>query len=638
VALPKDWDPHGNFGIQHHDSRFFLLASSSRTKLTSARQHEKTAQGNGYDREEKIQVLAKALDILVHSKIPLKVHDANEDSSPAQFASAGENNKKHQVPSEETRTPTAKLLATGLKMEETAPVEAFIPQWLRIVVIFVIIAATFASHAINLFFYPRYETDEGTYMMSAWAITHGSITPYAYGYGHSPLAWILIAGWVKLTGGFSTFGNAINSGRVLMLFFAVGSAWLVYLIASRLRLNFVACLLATVAFALSPLAITFHREVLLDNFAAFWFLLALYLIITGKSRLSHTISAAICFGFAVLSKEVLITLFPIMIYVVWLYTARFQRTFMLISFCYGVVAIGSTFVLLALLKGELIPYEWHLPWDTHPHLSLIGTYMQQAVRGQAEGSIYESWIIWVGTDPLMIVLGFAAPVFNLLLGWWNRKQLLLALFAITFWGLILRGGVVFAFYIIPLIPIIAINIAIAINTIESWIASIARFERIARVLTLICLMALIFYNVQQSLSPKNIFTLRPTVVQSQALAWIHAHVSPRAVLVVNSTLYTDLHEPQGAGVGNGAIYPYAHEYLAVATDPDVHNTLLQNNWDRIDYIVANAEMLQIIRNYGGGMNLIKTALEHSVLHVHFQKDKEFINVYEIIHQYPPPNI
>lgn len=264
--------------------------------------------------------------------------------------------------------------------------------------------------------------------------------------------------------------------------------------------------------------------------------------------------------------------------------------------------------------------------------------MHAAARGQGEGSINESWIIWVNTDPLIIVLGFAAPVFNLLFGWWNRKQLFLALFAIVFWGLILRGGVIFAFYIIPLIPLIALNLAIALETITRRISRLVRIAWLPGILTLLVLIALIPYDLHQAVSYKNIFTQRPTTVQSEALTWIHAHVSPRAVVVISSTLYTDLHEPQGEGVGDGAIYPYAHEYLSVATDPEVHDTLLQNNWDRIDYIVANAEMLNIIRTSGGGMDLIKTALTHSTLREHFQTDKEFIDIYQVIHKYPPPDI
>lgn len=627
VALPKDLDPHGNFGIQQRYPNFFLLGSSSHAQVASAQRREKTSQGDGNDGDE-MQVVVTALDILARSGTPLTTH--TEPAPP------GKDSKK-QIPPE-PRTSTAMLLATGLQTVDTPQVNAYIPGWLRVIVIFLGLVATFASHAINIFYYPIYSTDEGTYMMSAWAITHGSITPYPYGYGHPPLAWIQIAAWVKLTGGFSTFGDAINSGRILMLLFAVGSAWLIQRIAYHLRLNFIACVFAMLVFALSPLGITFQREVLLDNVAAFWFLLALYLIIVGKSRLSYTISSAICFGISLLSKEIMIVLFPVMIYVVWLYTARFQRTFMLVCFIYGVVAVGSTFVLMAVLKGELLPYEWHLPWDTHPHLSLIGTYLSQAGRGQKEGSIVNSWTAWVQGDPFIIALGIATPIFNLVFGWWNRKRLFLAVFAIIFWGLLLRGGVIFPFYIIPLIPLIALNAGIALDTIGRWILRIVRFKVIVGLLTLAALVALIPYDIHQSITPYNIFTLRPTVVQSEVLEWVHNHVSPRAVVIVNSTLYTDLHEPGGEGAEDGAIYPYANEYVSVATDPELHDRLLQSNWDRIDYIVANAEMLQVIQNYGGGMNMIKTALAHSVLRVEFKKDNEFMRVYEVIHLNPPSNV
>ena len=58
-------------------------------------------------------------------------------------------------------------------------------------------------------------------MANAQAILQGKITPYAYDYSQPPLGWIQIAGWVRLTGGIASFGNAINSGRVLMLILAM---------------------------------------------------------------------------------------------------------------------------------------------------------------------------------------------------------------------------------------------------------------------------------------------------------------------------------------------------------------------------------------------------------------------------------
>jgi 4-amino-4-deoxy-L-arabinose transferase-like glycosyltransferase len=514
-----------------------------------------------------------------------------------------------------------------------------VPVWLETILVFVALGASFVAHAINMFYYPHYEQDEGTYMMYAWAVTHGSITNYPYGYGHPPLAWIQIAAWVKLTGGFSTFGNAINSGRVLVLLLAVGSALLVYRIARQLGASLSASLLALAIFSFSPISITFQREVLLDNFATFWFLLSLYLVVASKSRLFYIVSAALCFGLSLLSKEVMIVFIPVMIYVVWLHTTRFQRRFALSAFIYIVIAVGSTFILMAALKGELFPYNWHLPWDHHQHLSLINTYITQTQRDQSQGSILTSWDAWVTGDPLFMCLSIAAPAFNLITGWWNRKRLFLSLLALSFWALLLRGGVDFAFYIIPLIPLVALNAVFAFTTLAAWIGRLVHFELVGLVLILVALVALIPYDIQHSLEPYNLFTQRPALVETEALTWIRTQVPRRAMIVINSNLYTDLHEPEGAGVGNGATYPHAEVYWNTALDPALHDTLLSGKWDRIDYIVADSEMLHDIETYGGGMDLIKAALAHAILRVEFKgDDNELIQIYQVIHSKPLPEV
>ena len=98
----------------------------------------------------------------------------------------------------------------------------------------VFLAGSFAAHAINLFYYPHYELDEGTYLMYAWAVTHGSITNYPYGYGHPPLAWIHDCNLGPTYRRLLHLRNAINSGRVLVLLMAIGSSFLVYQIARKL--------------------------------------------------------------------------------------------------------------------------------------------------------------------------------------------------------------------------------------------------------------------------------------------------------------------------------------------------------------------------------------------------------------------
>src|ERR1019366_3350921 len=118
----------------------------------------------------------------------------------------------------------------------------------------------------NMFHYPSYFDDEGTYMARAIATAyHHSLSPYTYWYDHAPGGTIIIALWLRLTGGVSTFGSAINSGRVLMLLVHLASTLLLYLIAKHFKLKKFFLALIVLLFSLSPLAITLQRMVLLDN-------------------------------------------------------------------------------------------------------------------------------------------------------------------------------------------------------------------------------------------------------------------------------------------------------------------------------------------------------------------------------------
>ena len=538
-----------------------------------------------------------------------------------------------------------------------------LPAWLEAIIVFLGLAVTFVAHAYNLFNFPHYELDEGTYISNAWAITQGLLSPYPYGYGHPPLGWIQIAAWTQLTGGAFTFGNALNSGRVLMLFYVVGSALLVYLIVRRLSGSRSAALLALVIFSLSPLSITFQREVYLDNIATFWLLLSIYLLAISSSRLLYMVMAAFAFGISVLSKEVFLVGLPAMIYASWLHTTKFQRKFTLVSFVYIVIAICSTFILLAILKDELFPYSWHLPWDTHDHLSLWETFLEQALRGQDRGSFINSWFVW-GHDTVFIISSIAAPLFNLVYGLWNRKHLLLSLppfkflnrgfpiasplpdkhlmlslLAMCFWLLLVRGGQVYPFYIIPLIALVALNVAIALNTILGWVVKLVRFDVVRAALLVLAIAAIIAYDIPGA---EILLNQDPTSAQQQALVWVHAHVPHNSFIVINSYMYVDLRVPGGQGVGDGAPYPHAEVYWNVATDPVLYYQTLQLNWDRIDYIVADSEMGTDIKSDFDHMGLISTALAHSVKRAEFesggQTDQIDVQIWQVIHKNPLPNV
>jgi len=523
-----------------------------------------------------------------------------------------------------------------------------IPAWAEAIMVVFALMGVLAAHAYNMFNFPRFELDEGTYMANAWAITQGMLSPYSYGYGHPPLGWIQIAGWLQLTGGPFTFGNALNSGRVFMLFYAAGSALLVYLIVRRMTGSRSAALLALAIFSFSPLSITYQRQVFLDNIATFWLLLSLYLLVSSNSRLKYIVGAALSFGIAVLSKEVVLVCFPALIYAAWLFSTKFQRKFSMVVFVYAVIAAGSTFILLAVLKGELLPYGW-LPWDHHQHLSLLDTYIGQAQRSESKGSFADSWAIWIENDPFFIIASLAAPAFNLVYGWWNRKHLMAALLLLSYWALLARGGQTLSFYIIPVIPLAAINVALAVNTILTWLVKVVRFDVVRAMLLIVALAAVVPYDIQET---SFRFYQHPTSAQEQAIAWIRENVPHNDFIVINSYPYLDLRLPGGQGVGDGAPFPHAEVYWSVAYDPVLYQKTLQNNWDRIDYIVADSEMLVDFQSFPSKdcdktkdpskCNIINQAMQHVVLRAQFSADdhnsKIVTYIFQVVHKSAQPTV
>lgn len=505
------------------------------------------------------------------------------------------------------------------------------PRIIEALVVLLGLVIAIAVHAFNMFQYPLYDQNEGTYVSNAWAITHGMLQPYPYIYQQPPLGWIQLAAWIRLIGGFFAFGNAINTGRVVILIYAAASALLVYLIANRMSGSRSTGLLAMIIFSLSPLSIIYQRQVQLENIGTFWLLLSLCLLVWGGSRLRYTLFAAFSFGIAILTKELFIIFLPVMLYAVWFHSTTFQRKFALVVFTYITLSFASTFVLLAILKGELFPTGF-LPWDHRAHPSLITTLVQQLTAPTADYNLSISWATWTGIDSPLLFASIGAVIINLIGGWRNRLQWILAFLAMSFWLFLLRGGVVYSYYIIPLLPLMALNIAVALNAPLKWATKHVGFDLVRVLLIFSFIGALVPYNLQLA---APVFSLNATSAQNNALLWVRDNVSHNSFVVVDSALYTDLHAAGGEGVANGASYTNAQIYWNVALDPAIHGGLLHEDWNNIDYIVADAQMLHTIKTQDGSMLLLDRALHHAILRATFHSNNgnqpEVIQIYQVIH-------
>ncbi|HEX8732458.1 MAG TPA: glycosyltransferase family 39 protein [Ktedonobacterales bacterium] len=495
----------------------------------------------------------------------------------------------------------------------------------------VMIGAGVVAHAWNLFSYPRYQGDEGVYMSAAWAVAHGQIYPYTYTYGHPPLGWILIAAWCQLTGGFFTFGTAINTGRVLMLVIYALSALFVYLIARKIAGSVWPALLAVALFSFSPLGVYFQREVLLDNFAACWMLLSFYLLVASESRMRWIIASALAFGAAVLSKETVVIFLPVFVYGVWLEASAFQRRYMVTVFGYLTIALPSLFVLAAALKNELFP-SGTLLGGSNPHVSMIETFFLQAGRGSNQGSFEEQWTFWQHTDGLLILGGLATIAANLVIGWRRPVYRVIALLPLIYLLFLARGGVTFAYYIIPLIPLLALSIALCVYEVIAFIAR-ARWWRqwtvgswMAPAVALIALVALLPSDLQ--LNNTN-FTANETGPQYAAIQWMGEHVPRSATIIVSHYEWLDMRSVGGLGATYGAPFDYVEMYWVVATDPAIGGGVFHNDWRNVDYIMADSDTF--IDANGFHMTLLLTALRHAVPIAKFQNKWYWVTIYQVQH-------
>lgn len=493
-------------------------------------------------------------------------------------------------------------------------------------------------HAWNLFGFPRYQGDEGVYMASAWSIAHGSVSPYTYGYGHPPLGWALIALWCELTGGFFTFGTSVNTGRVFMVVCYAISAIFVYLIALRVTRHWHTATIATALFSYSPLSIAFQREVLLDNIAIMWMLIAVYLFVISDSRLRYLLASAALFGISTLTKETMIVFFPAFAVGVWRSVTPFQRRYVVLVFSYAALGIVSIFILVSLLKNEFFPTGTLLGGQA-PHVSMIATFQSQVSRGGEQGSFFQQWRTWLNSDVVLTVGGLVAMFANL---WLYRSKPVtqaMALLPTIYFLFLARGGVTFAYYIIVMLPFLALNIALVADLAIAKLINESRVERpsgssgsyahVPDVVMLATLVAMLMIGVYQAPINRTNLTANGVSPEIEAMQWMAANAPRSSTVVANHYFYLDMRSTGGMGAPTGAPFEHVQMYWNVATDKAVLDGMLHDNWNNIDYVIEDSDMLVDRKNFD--MTIINQAIAHSTVAAKFQNTLFWVTIYQVRH-------
>ena len=466
-------------------------------------------------------------------------------------------------------------------------------------VIALLMIITVLTHGVNMFHYPYYTNDEGTYMSQAWSMSEeGKLAPYTYWYDHAPAGWIFIAMWAKLTGGYFTFGDAVASGRIFMLVLHVCIAGMLYFITRKISNSILAATIAVLLFSLSPLGIYFQRRILLDNIMVFWSMVSIALLLRKNLKMRHILLSGLCFGIAILTKENAIFFIPAILYGISLYSHTIYKRIAIVLWLAIVGSVTSLYFFYALLKGEFFPVQ-----EGEHRVSLLDTLAHQASRGlgypfwNSASDFYTTFVTWLGKDPYILIFGVASVLVLGILALRNKKLRIPALLSAFFWAFLMRGGLVIDFYVVPLIPLLALAIGVVFHKMTQIFPSKMRFP-VAVIFLMVAVLPSALYTHRQ-------YTNNETKPQLDAVEWIRNNVSADDNVIIDDSIYLELRNPE-----KGPIFRNADWYAKAQLDPEIRDIKYGNSWKNVDYMMLGHEALETIRNDGG---FISTVLQNSDL-------------------------
>jgi len=468
-----------------------------------------------------------------------------------------------------------------------------------------VLVVTVMVQAWNMSGTPQRIDDEGTYTAQAWAILNlGEITHYTYWYDHPPLGWIQIAGYTSLTGAFARYPFAVEAAREAMVFFAAVSALLLFVFARRLGAGRATAAAAGLVFALSPLALQYHRTVYIDNVATPWLLAAFVLVLSRRQQLAGFAGAAACLGIAVLSKETYLLALP---FLIWMAVRRADKTTRRYTLSVAgavLTVIGGGYLLLAAVKGELLPGAGRV--------SLLEGITYQLGSRTASGSVFEGGSLanqaaaqWWALDPVFIVLGSAAAVVGLFM---RRVRPIAAMLVFLLAMMFRPNGYLPVPYVIMLVPFAALLVAYTVE--RAVLALIGRTRSRSRTggvtrrglgatWALVTAAALVVAVPLWGSQLRGFLLGNLDLPMQQAEQWVGDNVPKSSRLLVDDAMWVDL--VQDGFARNNVIW-----YYKLDTDAAVQRQS-PNGWKDSDYVITTDSM----RTGGNSSQDVSLAIRNS---------------------------
>jgi 4-amino-4-deoxy-L-arabinose transferase-like glycosyltransferase len=460
---------------------------------------------------------------------------------------------------------------------------------LGIPLVLVIVATTW-----NLQGWPgRVDEDEGTYVSEAWAMIYQHhLAPYTYWYDHPPLGWAQLAAYIWLTDGFARYSSSIEVGREFMLLVTVASAAGIYVLCRRLEFRPVTAGITVALFGLSPLAVYYHRLVSLDNIGTFWLLAAMVAATSRRRSLGGAFLAGMCSAMAVLSKETIAILLPVLFWLIWQQAQPLTRKWHLTIYTVTVALFSGFYPLFAVLRDELFPGSGHV--------SLLWAVWWQLFGRTGSGSLFTNGttangllMLWLGTDRWLLLSGLAlAPT-----AFFSRRLRPLAFGLMLQAVMALTSGYLPYFYVTAMIPFAALLIGGIADTLWNPVSS-QLLEWVRRFLVVTAGVAAVLLVVPQWGSA----LVRQagdngTTSSLAATAWVERHIPKKDVVVVDDYMWPDL---KRAGMN-----PLWEQKMG--TDSESGGEL-PDGWRSVSYVVVTGQVTWSLAT----LPVLQQVLNHSV--------------------------
>jgi hypothetical protein len=462
-------------------------------------------------------------------------------------------------------------------------------------------------HAWNMTGSPGAFDDEGTYVAQAWAVQRwGALAHYTYWYDHPPLGWLQIALWSSVTSALPAAG-AVLAARPLMAVAQVISCGLLGVLGRSLGMGPLGIVVTVSAFALSPLAVMFHRYVLLDNLATPWLVAAFVLAASPRRSLGAAAGSAACMASAALSKETTLVLLPALLWQLWATADRRSRHFTMAVFGGLFTALMAAYPLLAALKNELIPGEGHV--------SLFGSIVWQLFGRESSGSVLAAGSdarglvgLWLGIDAWLLVTGTLLVPLAFLV----RRLRPVALGLLVQVLMPLRPGYLPYPYVIAVLPFAALVLGGVLDALwHGRQAGGAAVVRAARWFTsddwsllarrgAVLLAVLMFATLALPGWGRRLHDLGTadhTTALRQTVDWLVVRARRDEILVVDDTLWVDL-------VERGHPPEKVIWFYKVDLDPAVK---LADGWRSISYVVLAENVASV-----DDLPTVQAAVENSL--------------------------